>query len=83
MKRKEQQRKFYAAVDPASEIVNDAIDVFAVENGVVEMWEKIKRNSCYPALVSNIFTFYDPNIAKEITEEGRNILEKLNKKHGL
>lgn len=86
MKKINKLRKFYAAIDPADEVVNDAINVFAVENGVVEMWDKIKRNSDYPLLVSNVFTFYDPNITKEITEEGKKYLEELQekiKKHGL
>ncbi len=77
MKKINKLRKFYAAIDPADEVVNDAINVFAVENGVVEMWDKIKRNSDYPLLVSNVFTFYDPNITKEITEEGKEIMDKM------
>lgn len=68
-------REFFASTDP----VNDAIEVFAVENGVTKMWDKIKLNSDYKALASNVFTFYNPIVAKEITEEGKELIQKMNK----
>ena len=41
--------------------------------------EKLERNSYYPPLGSDKFMFYDPKIAKEITEKGKEILNLLNK----
>jgi hypothetical protein len=80
--KKRKQPKYYVAIDPANEVINDTINVFAVENGVTKMWDKIKLNSDYPLLVSNVFSFYDPEKAQEITERGKKLLEKF-KKNGL
>lgn len=39
--------------------------------------KKIKENSFLPVHTSNVFYFYDPEMAKKITEEGKKQMEKI------
>lgn len=76
MKRRH-KRKIFASSDP----VSDAIEVFSVENGTTKMWDKIRLNSDYKALSSNVFTFYNPIASKEITDNGKKFMDKMNKSY--
>ena len=80
MKKINKKHNYIVSVDIAQDNINDAINVYMIENGSIKMWEKIKLNSDYRALANNICTFYDPVKVQEITNTGKKYLQELKEK---
>ena len=49
----------------------------SIEKNFKTLRSKIELNAYLPALASDVFYFYDPEMAKKITEEGKKQMEKI------